>query len=437
MELHIFNGDIACELWKKCNYSAQSLVWRENYLDGPLPDGNDLHAFRRARAKHLTGFAAISEDELYTQLLAMDNALLELPAEANLMLWFDSCIFDQTMLMRILYLLQLKNRKSCNVFLYCSSSNCLTVEDFRDGMQKKVELTLSDLLLAGKAWNLFQQKDADGMTELTQYGNFEHFPAMQKALQQSAAEIRMKTNTKLFSGKSDDYSQFRPAYPDAAAVWLKARTVGGNVLDVGAGTGIFTQILLKHFAQVAALEPNGNMREKFQQFLPDIPCLAATGEDTGLPDSSFDLITVAQAFHWLDEDLFKKEAMRILRPNGKTAIVWNTSLPSDFTLERNRICQKYCPRFGTGYAGKRSVTEGDAFLRGKYFKNVEVVTFDNPFVMDKRIFEGNMRSRSYTLTPEDSNYCDFMQELQELFERHAVNGVVTELQAAQIYLGSF
>jgi hypothetical protein len=58
-------------------------------------------------------------------------------------------------------------------------------------MQKKVELTLSDLMLAGKAWNLFQQKDADGMTELAACGDFIRLTAMQKALQQCAAEIRM------------------------------------------------------------------------------------------------------------------------------------------------------------------------------------------------------------------------------------------------------
>ena len=105
---------------------------------------------------------------------------------------------------------------------------------------------------------------------------------------------------------------------------------------------------------------------------------------------------MAQAFHWLDEELFKREAMRILKPSGKVAIVWNTSLKSDFTDARNAVCKKYCPRFKRGYAGKRTPEEGDAFLRYHYFKTVEFITFANPFVMDFPTFEGNIRSTCHS-----------------------------------------
>jgi SAM-dependent methyltransferase len=244
-------------------------------------------------------------------------------------------------------------------------------------------------------------------------------------------------NTGLFTGKSDDYARFRPSYPAEAIDWLRSRTAGERLLDAGAGTGIFTQLLLKKFAHVTALEPNPAMREKFNQLLPGVPCLDTTAEATGLADASVDLITVAQAFHWLDGEKFKAEAMRILAPEGKTAIVWNTTLTSDFTAARNKICQKYCPRFRAGYAGKRSPAEGDDFLRHHYFKKVEVVSFDNPFFMDKECFEGNMRSRSYSLLPGDEGYEAFITELRELFTRYAQNGIVTEPQETQIFLGEF
>ena len=247
----------------------------------------------------------------------------------------------------------------------------------------------------------------------------------------------MTENTELFTRKSDDYSQFRPDYPDAAFEWLRSRVLGEKVLDIGAGTGIFTRQLLKYFSQVAAVEPNSDMREKFTAFLPEVNCLAATGENTGLPENSVDLITVAQAFHWLDAGLFKREAQRILRPAGQVAIVWNTSLKSDFTIARNRVCQKYCPRFRSGHAGKHTIEEGDAFLRNEFFREVEVVSFDNPFRMNLHVFEGNMRSRSYALTLQDVDYNPFMAELQEVFETFASNGEVVEPQETQIYLGSF
>ena len=244
-------------------------------------------------------------------------------------------------------------------------------------------------------------------------------------------------NTGLFTGKSDDYARFRPAYPAAAIDALRCRTSGEHLLDVGAGTGIFTRLLLPRFARVTALEPNPAMREKFNQLLPGIRCLDTTAEVTGLPDNSVDIITAAQAFHWFDAGKFKAEAMRILAPEGKTAIIWNTSLASDFTTARNKICQKYCPRFRAGHTGKHSPAEGDAFLRCRYFREVEVLTFDNPFAMDMEIFLGNMRSRSYALLPGDAAYEPFMAELRELFARHACNGIVTEPQETQIYLGKF
>ena len=247
----------------------------------------------------------------------------------------------------------------------------------------------------------------------------------------------MTDNTQLFSRKSEDYSQFRPAYPDAAAVWLKSRIAGDTVVDIGAGTGIFTRLLPRHFRQVSAVEPNADMRAKFQLLLPAVPCLAGTGEATGLPDHSVDLITVAQAFHWLDEDRFRAEAKRILRPSGKVAIIWNTSLPDDFTEARDRVCRRYCPRFRSGYAGKRSPAEGDAFLRHRYFRETEAAAFANPFVMDCRTFAGNMRSRSYALTPDHVDYDKFMADLRAVFETFSRHGFVTEPQETRLYLGYF
>lgn len=244
-------------------------------------------------------------------------------------------------------------------------------------------------------------------------------------------------NKEVFTGRSKDYSRCRPSYPDSVVDWLRERCSGERVVDVGAGTGIFTSVLTHCFKDVCAVEPNADMRRKFRESLSDIPCFDAAGEATGLAEKSFDLITVAQAFHWLDEEKFKQEAMRILRAGGKVAIIWNTCVPNEFTTARDRICRKFCPRFRAGHAGKRSVEEGDDFLRHHYFRNVEFAAFDNPFEMDREIFEGNMRSRSYSLTPDHPDYGDFMAELRALFEFYAENGIVTEQQKTQIYLGCF
>ena len=244
-------------------------------------------------------------------------------------------------------------------------------------------------------------------------------------------------NSQLFSGKAEDYFSSRPSYPEKLVRWLYLRTGAGRVVDIGAGTGIFTRMLLKYFSSVTAVEPNADMRKMFLQNLPDISCLDSCAENTGLESASIDLVTCAQAFHWFDEEKFKAECRRILAPGGKLAIVWNNSVKSSFTTERDEVCKEFCPRFARGYAGKRSPAEGDEFLRKYYLKDVEVESFENPFVMDEKTFVANMSSRSYAPSRGSAEHHEFIGMLLDIFRRYAVNGKVTEMLSAQVYLGRF
>ena len=195
--LHILNGDHALALWQKCGFEGQSLVWREIYLEGPLPDTEDLSVFHAARAEYLSHFAelsGISQSRLCLHLKKLDDSILDLPESSSLMLWFDSCIFDQTILMRILHLVNRKKNGTGNVFLYCCKGNCLTIEDFRQGWPKKVQLLPDDLKTADQAWQFFLHRDAAGMAQLTETGNFERLPKMKKALFRCAEEVTEDRN---------------------------------------------------------------------------------------------------------------------------------------------------------------------------------------------------------------------------------------------------
>ena len=191
-ELHILNGDCALAIWEKCAFKAQALVWKETYLEGPLPDSSDLAVFRTARAEYLSRFAEVSgigKERLYNHLQRMDEAVLNLPPASTLMLWFDACIFDQTILMRILYLLKQRETPLPEIFLYCCDSNCLKMEDFQRGSREKVRLTPADLESAARAWQAFQKHDAAAMIFLAEQGNFIHLEQMKKALLRCAEEV--------------------------------------------------------------------------------------------------------------------------------------------------------------------------------------------------------------------------------------------------------
>ena len=114
----------------------------------------------------------------------------------------------------------------------------------------------------------------------------------------------MEGSTTRFSGRVENYVRYRPAYPQALIDNLMANCTLdqlSTIADIGSGTGIFSRELLDKKLSVLAVEPNLQMREAAESILSSysqFTSVAGTTEDTSLADSSIDLITVAQVFHW-------------------------------------------------------------------------------------------------------------------------------------------
>jgi SAM-dependent methyltransferase len=125
-----------------------------------------------------------------------------------------------------------------------------------------------------------------------------------------------------FASAADLYERARPSYPQDAIEWLVAQTglgPGSTVVDLGAGTGKLTRLLLPSGARVVAVEPIAEMRAHIQ----GAEALDGTAEAMPLPDGSADVVTVAQAFHWFDHDRALPEIHRVLCEGGTLVIVWN------------------------------------------------------------------------------------------------------------------
>jgi len=123
------------------------------------------------------------------------------------------------------------------------------------------------------------------------------------------------------------YERSRPSYPMAALAELANALplqAGRTVVDLGAGTGKFTRLLALTGAEVIAVEPVAEMRERLAELLPGISVTAGTAERTGLPDGSADAVVAAQSWHWFQEAEALTEVERLLRPGGTLALVWNT-----------------------------------------------------------------------------------------------------------------
>ncbi|MHB1087618.1 MAG: class I SAM-dependent methyltransferase [Acidimicrobiales bacterium] len=137
-----------------------------------------------------------------------------------------------------------------------------------------------------------------------------------------------RDRTNAVSGFADGarYQSARPGYPPAAVAYMvEALGVVGarRVLDVAAGTGLFTRELLAFTGELVAVEPSAGMRLEFERQELGVAVLEGTAESLPFDDHSIDVITVAQAFHRFDYAAALAEFARVLSPSGHLGLIWN------------------------------------------------------------------------------------------------------------------
>lgn len=243
-----------------------------------------------------------------------------------------------------------------------------------------------------------------------------------------------------FSSRVDDYVKYRPGYP-AELVPLLAREAGlrpgAVVADLGAGTGILSQMLLDAGAVVHAVEPNEAMRAAAERALgarPGFSAVAGSAEATSLPDASVDIVTAAQAFHWFEPVGTRRELARILRPGGSIVLLWNARRTAGTPFLD--AYEALLLRFGTDYARVRHDNVGDEGVAA-FFAPEEPKRFvlANAQVLDRDGLRGRLRSSSFTPEEGDPRHGPMMEELDALFVRHAEGGVVTIPYDTIVYVG--
>jgi SAM-dependent methyltransferase len=144
-------------------------------------------------------------------------------------------------------------------------------------------------------------------------------------------EPEFATLARSFDRVAAQYAAARPDYPPAlldAVEELAGRPLrDARVVDVGAGTGIATRLLLGRGAEVVAVEPGDGMSAQLRAGLPAVPLLRGDGNALPLRDAVADFVTYAQSWHWTDPARSVPEALRVLRPGGALAMWWNVPDP--------------------------------------------------------------------------------------------------------------
>lgn len=248
-------------------------------------------------------------------------------------------------------------------------------------------------------------------------------------------------NEDRFTGLADIYAKYRPSYPDDFIRYLysgQGFSQGSVIADIGSGTGILTELLLRENSTVYGVEPNADMRGTAECMLsryPNYISMRGTAERTGLNASSIDFITVAQAFHWFDRPAFKAECRRVLKERGKVILVYNTrDSASQLVMENDAVIHRYCPDFkgfSGGMRGRSPEEYADFFKAGA----CEHKVFRNDVVHDEDGFIGRNLSGSYAPKKGSPHYEPYITDLKRLFLKYSHNGFLLMPYLTQSFAG--
>lgn len=236
-----------------------------------------------------------------------------------------------------------------------------------------------------------------------------------------------------FSNCAENYAKYRPSYPTEAidCILQGLNTNQTIAVDIGAGTGISSRLLADRGIRVIAIEPNAAMKQAAESH-PLVQWRDGSAENTKLLNNAVDLVTCFQAFHWFNPKPTLKEFVRILKPGGILAAIWNNRDRQDrFTKEYTHLTQIVSQnqsemRYGT----ERFLSNTDLF------SPVRHLIFPYYQILDCKALIGRAMSTSY-IPQQVAIAAKFIRDLEQLYEQYKnSDGLVYLKYQTSVYLTS-
>ena len=237
-----------------------------------------------------------------------------------------------------------------------------------------------------------------------------------------------------FGSVAAAYDRYRPAPPPQALDWLIPPDAAA-VLDLAAGTGAVTRLLIGRAARVVAVEPDERMRAVLAARCPEAEVLEGRGEDIPLPDASVDAVVVASAWHWLDPERAVPEIARVLRPGGVLGVITvSRDSRADWVAEFNRLMReaREANRAPDRPAPGETAADGPAadgsrrerrrrrevsFPPGSPMSPVEERVVEYSLPMTKDDLFGLLGTYSGVITLDPARRADFSQRARDFLDR--------------------
>ena len=205
-----------------------------------------------------------------------------------------------------------------------------------------------------------------------------------------------------FCHAADEFQRYRPDYPPAlydrifAQIAEQRRTLA---MDLGAGTGMVAGHLAARFREVIAVEPDAAMAAKIAERLPQITIRNLTAEECVQPPETADLITIANALHWMEADRVFANVHTWLRPHAVLAVFDRPlpkATPAIDAIVLSELRGPWKPHRDPRL--KRDLIWQDQVRAATGFRFLEETKFSNIVPMGAADYAGFWRSTSYGST---------------------------------------
>jgi SAM-dependent methyltransferase len=167
-----------------------------------------------------------------------------------------------------------------------------------------------------------------------------------------------------FGAVAAHYERYRPGPSLRAVDWVLPKHVD-TVVDLGAGTGALTRLLIDRAEEVIAVEPDDRMRAVLTEEVPGVRAVTGRGESVPIADGCVDAVLASSSWHWMDPVPTFREVGRILRSGGILGALWSGPDPEgSFMVQAHAVLAERSLDGADAVAGDGAGESGGTGLAG-------------------------------------------------------------------------